>query len=350
MTYSRLRTISNEIIQEWKPSPSRTISLIIPFYNERIALPLLLDEIEKLARRLQPRHIRLEAILVDDGSADGGRQAVADWIATRARPFEARVLRLSRNFGKELAISAGLETADGDAAVLLDADLQHPVELIDTFVEAWLGEGYDVVYAYREDCAREGLGKRVLRAAFYRLINGASGGTLHPHAGDFRLMSRRACEALRRFPERERLMKGLYGLIGFPTKGVPYAPAARAAGDSKFPPLKLWAAGLNGVTAFSVFPLRLTLLMGLALGLLSLVYGVWTVIEKLVFGIQAPGYPTLVVIISMIGAGQLIGMGIVGEYVGKVLVEVKQRPLYILESDERLANAAAPSQDRSLTA
>ncbi|MDR3511122.1 MAG: glycosyltransferase family 2 protein [Caulobacteraceae bacterium] len=350
MTPSRLRTISNDIVHERNVKPFRTLSLIIPFYNERSSLPLLLGEIERLARRLQSRQIDVEAVLVDDGSTDGGGQAIAAWVAAQARPFETRVLRLSRNFGKELALSAGLEAADADAVVLLDADLQHPVELIDTFVEAWLGEGVDVVYAYREDSAREPLGKRVLRSAFYRLVNGASGGTLHPSAGDFRLMSRRACEALKRFPERERLMKGLYGLIGFPTKGVPYAPAPRAAGTSKFPTLKLWAAGLNGVTAFSVFPLRLTLLMGLALGLLSFVYGVWTVIEKLAFGIHVPGYPTLVVIISMVGAGQLIGMGIVGEYVGKVLVEVKQRPLYILESDERLASAAAPSQDRSLTA
>jgi glycosyltransferase involved in cell wall biosynthesis len=321
--------------------PARKLNLVIPFRNERCLLPALLDAVQGLGERLATRSFRVEAVLVDDGSDDTGHVAIRNWASAHAAAFDIRLVRLSRNFGKEYALSAGLDLADGDAVVTMDADLQHPVEVVDRMVEVWLGEGIDVVYAYRERPAREGLGQRLARAAFYRLINATSDAALDPNAGDFRLMSRRACEALRAFGERERLMKGLYGLIGFPTRGVPYVQPPRAAGATKFPPLKLWAMGLDGITSFSVFPLRLTLFMGLALGLLAFGYGVWTIVEKLVFGINAPGYPTLIVIISTIGAGQLIGMGIVGEYLGKVLGEVKRRPLYILESEERIASASS---------
>jgi len=348
---SHLRTIQYDGELGRAQGYTQKLCLIVPFFDERRVLPRLLEAIDALAQRLQARSVLIETILVDDGSGDDGREAITAWARDRVPAFDVRVLRLSRNFGKELALSAGLEAADGDAVVLMDADLQHPVEMVETFVAAWLDEGYDVVYAHRQDHRREDIGKRLLRAGFYRLINATSDAVLAPHSGDFRLMSRRAYQALLQFPERERLMKGLYGLIGFSTKAVPYAPHPRAEGASKYSPLKLWAMGLNGVTSHSVFPLRLTLFMGLALGLLALGYGVWTIIEKLVFGIQVPGYPTLIVIISTIGAGQLIGMGIVGEYIGKVLVEVKRRPLYILESDERIAAAAAPArQDLSLTA
>jgi glycosyltransferase involved in cell wall biosynthesis len=314
----------------------------VPFYDERQVLPRLLAEIDALARRLKSRSIQIEAILVDDGSQDRGAQAVCDWLATGGAAFDLRLLRLSRNYGKELALSAGLEAADGDAVVMMDADLQHPVALIDTFADAWIGEGYDVVYASREQPPAEGLAKRLVRSGFYKLLSASSDAAIDPWGGDFRLMSRRAYEALRRFPERERLMKGLYGLIGFPTKAVPYTPPDRRDGVSKFSALKLWAMGLNGVTAFSVLPLRLTTIMGIALGLLALGYGAWTIVEKMVFGIYVPGYPTLIVLISGVGAAQLIGMGIVGEYLGKVLVEVKRRPLYILESEQRFAATVVP--------
>jgi glycosyltransferase involved in cell wall biosynthesis len=315
------------------------LDLIVPFYNERRTLPHLLAAVDELARRLRTQSVRLEVILVDDGSRDEGGRVIAEWAAANAPAFAIRLIRLSRNFGKELALSAGLDAADGDAITMMDADLQHPAEVVDTFVEAWLGEGYDMVYAYREQSA-EGLGKRLARASYYRLINASL--DVDPHAGDFRLMSRRAYEALRLFSERERLMKGLYGLIGFRTKGVPYAPPERPHGASKFSPIALFGMGLNGITSFSVLPLRLTMIMGLALGVLAFGYGLWTIFEKLVLGINVPGYPTLIVIISTIGAAQLVGIGIVGEYVGKVLIEVKRRPLYITESDERLATAASP--------
>ena len=346
---THLRTIPPGGPLEAAPGGRRRLTLVIPFYNEAPLLPCLLDSLDALARRLRGRMIHIEAVLVDDGSVDAGRHMVEAWAGARAPAFDLRLLRLSRNFGKEQALSAGLEAADGDAVVLMDADLQHPAEVVDQFVDAWLNEGFDVVYAYRAPCAREGVGKRLARAGFYALVNATSQTVLEPHAGDFRLMSWRAYEALRRFPERERLMKGLYGLLGFATKGVAYTPPARTTGASKFSPLKLLSMGLDGVTSFSVFPLRLTTFLGLALAVLAFGYGLWTIVEKLVFGIHVPGYPTLIVIISTIGAGQLIGMGIVGEYVGKVLVEVKRRPLFILESDERLT-AAPAQQDRTRSA
>jgi len=317
----------------------RRLTLIVPVFNEAKVLPDLLSAVGALAASLGPRGLQLELLLVDDGSTDKGRDVVADWLKTAVPAYEIRLVRLSRNFGKEVALSAGVDAADGDAVVMMDADLQHPIELVETFVAGWLDDGYDVVFGYRTDDGRESLAKRLFRAAFYLVVNRASDAAVEPHAGDFRLMSRRAYTALRQFPERERLMKGLYGLIGFRTKGVPYKPSPRAGGTSKYSWLKLWAAGL---------PLRLTTFMGVVLALLAFAYGVETIVEKLVFGIQVPGYPTLIVLISMIGAGQLIGIGIVGEYVGKILVEAKRRPLYIVESDDRL-NGAAVSTDASAT-
>lgn len=312
------------------------LTLVVPFFNEAMVLPDFLTAIQALAKALMPRAIEVELLLVDDGSTDNGRGVLSDWLNSATPAYEIRLLRLSRNFGKEVALSAGVDAADGDALILMDADLQHPVELVEDFVRGWIDEGYDVVFGYRLRHGPESVGKRLFRAAFYMLVNRASDAAVEPHAGDFRLMSRRAYTALRQFPERERLMKGLYGLIGFRTKGVAYEPRARAAGTSKYSPLKLLAAGLDGITSFSVLPLRLTTFMGVALALLAFAYGVGTIVEKLVFGIHVPGYPTLIVIISTVGAGQLIGMGIVGEYVGKILVEVKRRPLYIVESDEQL--------------
>ena len=326
----------------------RRLTLIVPVFNEAKVLPDLLSAVGALAASLGPRGLQIELLLVDDGSTDGGRIVLADWLKSAAPAYEIRLIRLSRNFGKEVALSAGVDAADGDAVVMMDADLQHPIELVETFVAGWLDDGYDVVFGYRTDDGRESFAKRVFRSAFYLVVNRASDAAVEPHAGDFRLMSRRAYTALRQFPERERLMKGLYGLIGFRTKGVAYEPRPRAGGTSKYSWLKLWAAGLDGITSFSVLPLRLTTFMGVVLALLAFAYGVETIVEKLVFGIHVPGYPTLIVLISMIGAGQLIGMGIVGEYVGKILVEAKRRPLYIVESDDRLNGAAAPT-DASAT-
>jgi glycosyltransferase involved in cell wall biosynthesis len=322
----------------------------VPFYNEARGIVALLTALKGLSQRLVQRAVTLEVVLVDDGSSDDGAATARRWTSEAEPTFDLRLLRLSRNFGKEHALTAGLEAVDADAVVLMDADLQHPVEVIETFIDVWRSEGCDIVYARRSDQRREGLGKRFARACFYGLINTTSDVALEPHGGDFRLMSRKAYEALLQFPERERLMKGLYGLVGFPTRSVAYEPPPRKVGESKFSTWALWAMGLDGIVSFSMFPLRLTLILGVGLGFLAFGYGVWTIIEKLVFGIHVPGYPTLIVIISTIGAAQLIGMGVIGEYLAKVLSEVKRRPHYILQSDERYTRVAAKSADRSLIA
>jgi glycosyltransferase involved in cell wall biosynthesis len=349
---SYLRTIADPPVSQAPQRLRYRLNLIAPFYDEAGSLTALLDSIHDLSRRLAAFSIEIEAILVDDGSRDGGSDTVSAWARANKAGFDLRLIRLSRNFGKELALSAGLEAADGDAVVLMDADLQHPPALVEAFVEAWLNEGMDVVYAVRERPAAEGLLTRWARREFYRLIDGGSGSDHSPYAGDFRLMSRRAYEALRRFPERERLMKGLYGLIGFPTKAVPFTPPPRACGVSKFSGPKVWAMGMNSITSFSVLPLRLMVFAGLVLGLMAFAYGLWTVVEKLAFGIHVPGYPTVIVIMCALGAAQLIGLGVVGEYVGKVLIEVKQRPLYILESEQRFTGAllAAEPEGRAVGA
>ncbi len=269
------------------------------------------------------------------GLAEAGRLA-----------FDVRLLRHSRNFGKEIALTAGLMAADADAVVMLDADLQHPLPLVDDFLKGWLDEGYDVVYAYQAADRPQAWWPKLFRRAFYGLINATSEVAITPDAGDFRLMTRRAYEALRALGERQRLMKGLYGWIGFRQKGIAFTAPPRAAGTSHYSPLKLGVLAMEGVTAFSVAPLRLSVWAGVLLAIFSGGYGLWTVFETLYWGRSPPGYPTLAVLISMIGAAQLIFLGVIGEYLGKVLIEVKGRPLFVLESDTRHPGAGA--SDRTM--
>jgi glycosyltransferase involved in cell wall biosynthesis len=332
-------------IADTPPAP-RTLSLVIPFFDEAEALPHLVGEIDAFVRMAGPaRGLAIDAIFVDDGSNDGGAEALTRLADSSKLAFDVRLLRLSRNFGKEVALTAGLLAVDADAVVMLDADLQHPLALVDDFLSGWLDEGFDVVYAYQAPDRPQPWWLKLPRRAFYNLINATSEVAIKPDAGDFRLMSRRAYEALRALGERQRLMKGLYGWIGFRQKGVPFTPPPRAAGESHYSPLKLGVLAMEGVTAFSVAPLRLSVWAGVLLAIFAGGYGLWTVFETLYWGRSPPGYPTLAVLISMIGAAQLIFLGVIGEYLGKVLIEVKGRPLFVLESDTRHPGAAAA--DRS---
>jgi glycosyltransferase involved in cell wall biosynthesis len=316
--------------------PRRTLSLVIPFFNEAEALPSLVAEVDAFVRAAaQARGLTIEAIFVDDGSTDGGAEVLTGLAEAGRLAFDVRLLRLSRNFGKEVALTAGLIAADADAVVMLDADLQHPLALIDEFLSGWLDEGFDVVYAYQAPDRPQAWWRKLPRRAFYGLINATSDVAITPDAGDFRLMTRRPYEALRALGERQRLMKGLYGWIGFRQKGIPFTPPPRTAGTSHYSPLRLGVLAMEGVTAFSVAPLRLSVWAGVVLAIFSGAYGVWTVFETLYWGRSPPGYPTLAVLISMIGAAQLIFLGVIGEYLGKVLMEVKGRPLFVLESDTR---------------
>jgi glycosyltransferase involved in cell wall biosynthesis len=326
------------------PPAQRTLSLVIPFFDEAQALPDLVGEIDAFVRAAgPPRGLSIDAIFVDDGSSDGGAEALTRLAGAGQLAFDVRLLRLSRNFGKEIALTAGLLAADADAVVMLDADLQHPLALIDDFLSGWLDEGFDVVYAYQAPDRPQAWWLKLPRRAFYGLINATSEVAIAPDAGDFRLMSRRAYEALRALGERQRLMKGLYGWIGFRQKGVAFTPPPRAAGESHYS-LKLGVLAMEGVTAFSVAPLRLSVWAGVVLAIFSGGYGIWTVFETLYWGRSPPGYPTLAVLISMIGAAQLIFLGVIGEYLGKVLMEVKGRPLFVLESDTHYPGAAAADQ------
>ena len=251
-----------------------------------------------------------------------------------------RILRLSRNFGKEIALTAGVLNAQSDAIVMMDADLEHPVETVHEFIAGWISEGYDVVYGYRRRIRSEPVLKRLSRRLFYRLIYASRDASLQVDAGDFRLLSRKAYMALRQFSESQRLMKGLYSWIGYRQKAVPYTPEFRREGRSKYSNLTITLLGIDGITSFSIAPLRLAIWTGLIVGTISCAYGLWTMAEKFLFDIVVPGYPTIIVLISMIGAVQLIFLGVVGEYIGKILLEVKGRPLFLLEGDEHYKGCA----------
>lgn len=328
-------------MKETVPESRYSVTFVVPFCNEATCLPRLLQAMDTFVRDVERRHpVSIDAIFVDDGSTDSGREVLAAAVRAHEPHMDLRVIRLSRNFGKEAALTVGLNASTSDAVILMDADLQHPLALVDQFLVGWLTHGYDVVYAYK-DTTGEGWGHRLARRMYYRAINARTDVEIPPNAGDFRLLSRRAYEALRLLPERERLMKGLYSWIGFAQKGIPFTPPARVAGKSKYSAVKLAALALDGITSFSILPLRLATWTGVLLALVSGGYGLWTIFEKYYYGIDVPGYPTLITTIAFIGAAQLIFLGIIGEYLGKVLLEVKGRPLAVIESDERLPRERA---------
>ena len=316
--------------------PRYTLSFLVPFCDEGKCLPRLLQSMDACVRDIEGRYpLRADAIFIDDGSSDGSREILLASIRAHEPHVNVRVIRLSRNFGKEAALTVGLNAATADAVILMDADMQHPIALVERFVDGWLNDRYDVVYAYKETLAGEGWARRLGRGLYYRAINARGDTQIPPNAGDFRLLSRRAYEALRLLPERQRLMKGLYSWIGFAQKGIPFTPGDRVAGKSKYSAVKLALLAIDGITSFSILPLRLATWIGIALALVSGGYGLWTIFEKYVFGIAVPGYPTLITTIAFIGAAQLIFLGIIGEYLGKVLIEVKGRPVAVIESDEQ---------------
>jgi polyisoprenyl-phosphate glycosyltransferase len=321
--------------KESKPS----VSFVIPVYNERPNIPRLLAALDSFVAACAPKwFVRFDAIFIDDGSSDGSREVL---LAAERLGLPLRIIRFSRNFGKELALSAGLRAATSDAVVLMDSDLQHPLDVVEQFLQGWLNEDYDVVYAYRSSTAREATLKRVARRLYYRIMSGTGQFEVLGSVGDFQLLSRRAYEAINQLGEHERFMKGLYRWIGFRQKGVPYAPLPRYAGETKYSIIKLWALAINGITSFTTLPLRIATWTGIVLALCSAGYALFTIVQKLVLGNDVPGYPTLVTLIGFIGAGQFLVIGIIGEYLAKVLLEVKHRPLYLVESDEVVLPAHA---------
>ncbi|MCK0107246.1 glycosyltransferase family 2 protein [Marinobacter sp. S0848L] len=305
------------------------LSLVVPLYNERPMLPLFFDRVLPVLATLE---LHWEMVLVDDGSDDGSAQYIRDVIE---RTPGIRLIKLSRNFGKEAAMTAGLEYASGDAVIVLDADLQDPPEQIPAMVECWQS-GVDVVLMQRRSRAGETAFKRWSAHLFYRLLNRTSRTNIPVDTGDFRLMSRKAVDALLVLTERNRYMKGLFAWIGMSTQVIQYDREPRAAGETKWDYPGLVGLALEGLTSFSVSPLRWAILIGLIAASMGAVFGVWIVVKALMLGDATSGYPSLMAMISFLGGVQLMSVGIVGEYVGKTYMESKQRPVYL--ADEVIEN------------
>lgn len=311
------------------PQPARrgppTVSCVIPCRNEfkNLArlLPLVISALATCARDW-------EVILVDDGSTDSTPMLLAGW----AQRPGFRVLQLSRNFGKEAALTAGLQVAAGEVVIMMDADLQHPPDLLWTFVEHWRS-GADVVYAVRDNRDDESLFKRLGARCFYALVNAADRFEVPAGAGDFRLMDRKVVDALMALPERNRFMKGLYAWVGFDAVAVSYLPNPRAHGDSHFSPWRLARLSLDGLTAFTTWPLRALSVAGFTLAMLAFIYGAYLTVRYFVYGHDVSGWTTIVVSLMLFAGIQLISLGVVGEYVGRIFEEVKARPLFIVRNE-----------------
>lgn len=310
------------------PSPQRPelwrLSLVVPVYNEEHALDAFLEATLPMVEACVPS---LEILFVDDGSQDGTLARLRRLAAADPR---IRYLAFSRNFGKEAALSAGIEHARGDAVVLIDADLQDPPELIATFIRHWRDEGYDMVYGVRQSRRADSTAKRQTAGWFYRVFNRVSDTPIPPNAGDFRLLDRRVVEVLRRLPERNRFMKGLYAWTGFRQLGVPYHRPARQVGSSKFHYWKLWNFALDGIFSFSTLPLRVWSYLGGVIALMAFGYILVIITKVLLLGRDVPGYASLMTTVLFFGGMQLLSIGILGEYLGRLVVESKQRPLYLI--------------------
>jgi len=298
------------------------LSCVIPAHNEAGNLPVLLEELTAQLRQMSPQW---EIVVVDDGSRDETLLALLPWLT---RPGVV-CLQLSRNFGKEAALGAGLDQARGNVVFTLDADLQHPVELLPQMLQAWR-EGADMVYAVRRDRTGESAFKRIGARTFYALMRMGSSIDIPPNAGDFRLMDRCVVDAVCSLPERTRFMKGLYAWVGFRSRSIDFDPPARVRGRSEFGVRALVSLAASGITAFSNLPLRLGSALGAALALIAIAYGIWVVIAHFTQGPDLPGWATIVAGLMFFSGIQLLTIGVLGEYLGRVYDEVKRRPRYLV--------------------
>ena len=301
------------------------LTIVLAVYNEQDALPLLHA---RLRKTLDGLDLTTRVLYVDDGSRDRSWDVLRQ--IARDDPRVA-LLRLSRNFGKEAALTAGLDRVTAGAALVLDGDGQDPPELIPEFVARWR-EGCDDVFGTRLEREGEGWFKRASAHAFYRVIGRLSKTSIPRDTGDFRLLSRRALDALAQLRERGRFMKGLFAWVGYRQASVPYRREPRMAGRSKFGYWKLWNFALDGITSFSTAPLRAATYLGLLTALVAFGFGVWTILKTLLWGEAIHGYPTLLTVILFLGGVQLIALGVIGEYLGRLYQEAKQRPLYLLDA------------------
>ena len=325
----------------------RTLSIVIPVYNEQEALSLFLDAarpaVEEALHLIGPG-ASAEYLFVDDGSTDRTADLLA--ILSRLNP-DVRYLSLSRNFGKEAALAAGIDHATGDAVIPIDVDLQDPPAVIVDMVCAWLS-GAQVVNARRVDRSSDGWFKRLSARGFYRLLNRLSDYPIPEDVGDFRLLDRQAVDAIRRLGEQARFHKGLFSWVGFKVATVDYVRAARGAGASKWRLRKLWSLAIDGITASTTMPLRIWSYVGGAVALLAMAYAAWLVIRTMTTGVDVPGYASIMVAVLMLGGLNLLSLGIIGEYLGRVAREVRQRPLYVLAS--RPEEETMPDREERLRA
>ncbi|HDW3187703.1 TPA: glycosyltransferase family 2 protein [Escherichia coli] len=301
------------------------ISLVVPVFNEEDTIPIFY----KAVREYDPlKEYEVEIVFINDGSKDSTENIIN---ALAISDELVKPLSFTRNFGKEPALFAGLDHATGDAVIPIDVDLQDPIDVIPLLIEKWKN-GADMVLAKRTDRSTDGHLKRKSAEMFYKLHNKISTPKIEENVGDFRLMSRETVENIKQLPERNLFMKGVLSWVGGKTEVVEYSRAERCAGESKFNGWKLWNLALEGITSFSTFPLRMWTYIGLGVSAFAFIYAAWMIIDKLIWGNPVPGYPSLMTAILFLGGVQLIGIGVLGEYIGRIYVEVKKRPRYILRN------------------
>jgi glycosyltransferase involved in cell wall biosynthesis len=315
------------------------ISVVVPLYNEELNIDYLF---ERLLSELSRLDMSYEIVCVNDGSKDN---TIGCLIEHHHQNPRIKVVNLSRNYGKEIALSAGLDYANGNAVIPIDADLQDPPELIAKLVEKWR-EGYDVVYATRRSRQGESWVKRFTANVFYRTIDGLSQVPIPRNTGDFRLLDRRVVDALKQMPERNRFMKGLFAWVGFKQTSVIYDRPSRYKGETKWNYWKLWNFAIDGITSFSFLPLKVWSYVGLLVSIPSLFYAGFLLIRTLVFGRDLPGYASIMVAVLFLGGVQLVSLGVLGEYLGRVYEEVKGRPLYLVRESYGFDSNQAVSKER----
>ena len=327
------------------PAPP-TLSIVVAAYNEEDVLHLLFARLHSVLEGLGESY---EIVCVNDGSRDRTAEILN---AAHGADARIKVVHLARNFGKELALTAGLDYATGAAVVPLDADLQDPPELIAEFLRLWR-EGFDVVFAVRDDRETDSWLKRTTATAFYALLGRLSNVAIPQNAGDFRLMDRRVVDALKHLRERNRFMKGLFSWVGFRQTSIRYKRPERAAGRTKFNYWKLWNFALDGITGYSTVPLRIAGYSGLIFAFIAMIYGAFLMLRTMVSGVDVPGYASLMVAVVFMGGVQLVVLGIIGEYLGRLYSEAKQRPLYIVDEvlglePPDLPSVVTPTRHRSM--
>jgi glycosyltransferase involved in cell wall biosynthesis len=306
--------------------PKPSISLVVPCYNEQDSIDVFLDRALPVLTRVSHS---FEIIFVDDGSTDTTVERIAE---RQSQLTNIRLLSLSRNFGKEAALTAGLDHAQGDVVVPIDVDLQDPPELIEDFVERWV-DGADIVVGVRKDRTSDSFGKRFFARNFYRVYNSISDLPIPADAGDFRLMDRRVVEAVKRIPERQRFMKGILHWVGFRSDYVEFTREARVVGQGKWASWRLWNFALDGMFSFSTVPLRVWTYFGAMVATVAFIYMLFLVFRTLILGIDVAGYASLAVLVLFSISFNMVGIGILGEYVGRIFVEVKGRPIYLIATD-----------------